>query len=137
MKINLLFLSVLSLIVFIQVGIKNNSTRTPAGESFHSSEKEILDTLKKVCDMSNENDSTFTVCSPYKQTKEKIEKEADAYTKMIIKSLTPEISALSGFILKSFIEQRVTLEVETRLGTPAVSISNDQTLVNWTIDHNF
>lgn len=140
MKINLLlFLSILSLIILIQFGIKTDSTRTPAveGQPLPSSEKDILDNLKKACDMSHENDSAYTICEPYKKTKEKIEKEADEYTKMITKALTPEVSAVSGFILKSFVEQKVTLEVKTPMGKPAVSISNNQTVFNWSIEHNF
>lgn len=123
----------------VQFEIKNVSKRTPAGSEQRDSqsEKDILDNLKKACDMSNEKDSSYAVCEPYKKTKEKIEKETDEYAQMITKALTPEVFAVSGFILKSFVEQKVTLEVKTPIGKPAVSISNNQTIFNWSIEHNF
>ena len=96
-----------------------------------------IDAVLSACDHADSKNGSYTVCGPYKETRKVVEKKANEMVKVVVETITPEVAAVSGFVLKSLYEKRISLEVKTSFGKPAVSIKNNETLFNWSIEHNF
>lgn len=128
-KYFLLFLTIVSIGFLYE---KKPCSRSPA-----SSSDEVINNLMKACDQAGPDTPAYSVCGPYIVAKDKASKEAEKVVKSINETITPEVTAVSGFILKSLYEKKFYIEVKTDYGKPAVSISNNQTIFNWSIEHNF
>jgi len=123
----------LFLLLFVcSVSEESHVVRRPA-----SGEGEIIDKLRSACDSASPDTPSYSLCGPYKEAKQNIEKKGDALAKEVVDFITPEAAAVSGFLLKSLYEKRISLEVKTSIGKPAVSITNNTTIFSWSIEHNF
>lgn len=106
--------------------------RSPASVSL---DEKIANKLTEVCESYDQ--SISFICSPYYQTKETVRDTGIFIQKKVESTITPELSAVSGFLIKSLFEKKVKIEYKSQFGTPSVSIQDNNTKLEWVIQHNF
>lgn len=126
-------LLVLFFIIFILTPLNKQIKRSPASQQQEN--PNIASKIEEVCE--SKDKSIIEICFPYYQTKKNLEETSYSFQKKLESSLTPEISALSGFLLKTAFEKRIKFEFKSQFGTPSVSIQDNNTKVEWLIEHNF